>query len=230
MRRIASLCFGIMFLGLTTLPAFAGSVQGRLENSADVLHEILNVPDDIPQALLDRAKCVVVMPSIKKLAFGFGGSYGRGAMVCRGGRNYNGPWGAPVMYALEGGSFGFQLGGQASDFIFLIMNQDGVRSLLKSKVKLGADASAAAGPLGRATTADTDLLMHAEILSYARSRGLFAGISLQGSTLRPDGASNEDLYGRKVSPQEIVDGKVVVPDAGRRLVSELEKASPHSVS
>ena len=228
MRRIYSLCFG-MLLVLTSVPVFAGSVQGRLENSADVLHQILNVPDGIPQALLDRAKCVVVMPSIKKLAFGFGGSYGRGAMVCRGGRNYNGPWGAPVMYALEGGSFGFQLGGQASDFVFLIMNKDGVHSLLKSKVKLGGDASAAAGPLGRAMTADTDLLMHTEILSYARSRGLFAGISLQGSTLRPDGGANEDLYGRRVSAEEIVDGRVAVPDSGRRLVSELEKASPHNI-
>ena len=229
MRRMAATCFGILFF-LTSSIAFAGSVQGRLENSADVLHEILRVPDGIPQALLDRARCVVVMPSVKKLAFGFGGSYGRGAMVCRGGKNFNGPWGAPVMYALEGGSFGFQMGGQASDFIFLIMNQDGVQSLLKSKVKLGADASAAAGPLGRAMTADTDVLMHTEILSYARSRGLFAGISVQGSTLRPDGQADEDLYGRKVSPQEIVDGQVTVPDSGRRLVSELEKASPHVVS
>ncbi len=219
-----------MLLGLTTLPAFAGSVNARLENSAEVLNEILKVPDGIPQALLDRAECVVVMPSVKKLAFGFGGSYGRGAMVCRGGKNFNGPWGAPVMYALEGGSFGFQLGGQASDFVFLIMNRKGVDSLLKSKVKLGGDASAAAGPLGRAATADTDLLMHTEILSYARSRGLFAGISLQGSTLRPDGEANENLYGRKISPQDIVDGKAVVPDSGRRLVSELQKASPHNFS
>ena len=124
------------------LPAFAGSVHDRLENSAEVVQQILNVPDGIPQALLDRAKCVVVMPSVKKAAFGFGGSYGRGAMVCRGGKNFTGPWGAPVMYALEGGSFGFQLGGQASDFIFLIMNRKGVDSLLTSKVKLGGDASA----------------------------------------------------------------------------------------
>jgi SH3 domain-containing YSC84-like protein 1 len=229
MRRIASIGFGIL-LAFTTSTAFAASVRERLESSAEVLHQILNVPDGIPQALLDRAKCVVVMPSVKKAAFGFGGSYGRGAMVCRGGRNFDGPWGAPVMYALEGGSFGFQIGGQASDFVFLIMNQDGVHSLLKSKVKLGADASAAAGPLGRATTADTDVLMHTEILSYARSRGLFAGISLQGSTLRPDGEADEDLYGRKIAPQEIVDGRVAVPDFGRRLVTELEKASPHVVS
>lgn len=229
MRRLAVTALGI-FLMLAGTSAFAGSVHERLSNSAEVLHQILNVPDGIPQALLDRAKCVVVMPSVKKAAFGFGGSYGRGAMVCRGGRDFNGPWGAPVMYALEGGSFGFQLGAQASDFIFLIMNRDGVNSLLRSKVKLGADASAAAGPLGRATTADTDLLMHTEILSYARSRGLFAGVSLQGSTLRPDGGANEDLYGRKVTPQEIVDGKVRVPDYGRRLVSELMRASPHLVS
>jgi len=229
MRRMAAIGFGILLV-LASSPAFAGSIHERLDSSAEVLHQILNVPDGIPQALLDRAKCVVVMPSVKKAAFGFGGSYGRGAMVCRGGKDFNGPWGAPVMYALEGGSFGFQMGAQASDFIFLIMNGDGVQSLLRSKVKLGADASAAAGPLGRAVTADTDVLMHTEILSYARSRGLFAGVSLQGSTLRPDGGANEALYGRKVSPQEIVDGKVSVPDYGRRLVSELEKASPHIIS
>ncbi len=229
MRKMAVISLGIMFV-LAGSTAFAGSIRERLENSADVLHQILNVPDGIPQSLLDKARCVVVMPSVKKAAFGFGGSYGRGAMVCRGGKNFNGPWGAPVMYALEGGSFGFQLGAQASDVIFLIMNQDGVNSLLRSKVKLGADASAAAGPVGRAATADTDVLMHTEILSYARSRGLFAGISLQGSTLRPDGEGDQNLYGRKVSPQEIVDGKVAVPDSGRRLVSELEKASPRITS
>ena len=229
MRKLVAASFGIILIFAGT-SALAGSVHERLSSSAEVLHQILNVPDGIPQTLLDHAKCVVVMPSVKKAAFGFGGSYGRGVMVCRGGSNFNGPWGAPVMYALEGGSFGFQLGAQASDFIFLIMNKDGVNSLLRSKVKLGADASAAAGPLGRAATADTDVLMHTEILSYARSRGLFAGISLQGSTLRPDGGGNEDLYGRKVSPQEIVDGKLAVPDYGRRLVSELMKYSPHLAS
>ncbi len=229
MRRMASLFFGLALV-FTSVPVFAGSARERLADSAEVLQQILNVPDGIPQSLLDRAKCVVVMPSVKKLAFGFGGSYGRGAMVCRSGKNYTGRWGPPVMYALEGGSFGFQLGGQASDFVFLVMNRDGVNSLIRSKVKLGGDASAAAGPVGRAMTADTDLLMHTEILSYARSRGLFAGISLQGSTLRPDDGANQNLYGRKVTPREIVAGMVPIPDSGRRLVSELQKASPHNIS
>src|SRR3990172_1496650 len=175
---------------------------GRLQNASEVLDEILNVPEDIPQDLLDKAECVVVIPSVKKLAIGIGGSYGRGAMVCRSGEHFTGPWSAPAMYRLEGANIGFQLGGQATDFLLLVMNQKGADSLLKSKVKLGADAAAAAGPKGRTATAATDAFMRAEVLSYSRSRGLFAGISVEGSTLRQDKGANKDVYGRKLSARE----------------------------
>jgi lipid-binding SYLF domain-containing protein len=217
---------------LLASPLWAASkAEERLQNAATVLNEILNIPDGIPQELLDKAECVVVIPSVKKLAMGFGGSYGRGAMVCRSGANFAGPWGPPVMMALEGGSFGLQLGGTATDFVLLIMNPAGADSILSSKVKLGADASAAAGPKGRTASAETDAWMTAEILSYSRAKGLFAGISLQGSTLRPDGDANEDLYQRKIEAKDIVRGKgVKVPRAGMNLVNRLQKASPHNYS
>lgn len=214
------------------MPSWAGNkAQERLQDSATVLDEILNVPDDIPQELLDKAECVIVIPSVKKFAIGFGGSYGRGAMVCRSGAEYKGTWGAPVMMALEGGSFGLQLGGTATDFVLLVMNPKGVNSLLSSKVKLGADASAAAGPKGRAATAETDAWMSAEILSYSRAKGLFAGISLKGSTLRPDGDANKELYGRKIEARDIVNSKGVgIPASAQSLVARLRRASPHNQS
>jgi len=160
-----------------------------------------------------------------------GASYGRGAMVCRTGKNFRGPWGSPAMYALEGGSVGFQIGGQATDLILLIMNDRGASSILESKVKLGADASIAAGPVGRDASADTDAYLRAEVLSYSRSRGLFAGISLEGSSLRPDNDATADVYGRKLSAREIVlGGKVGVPASGRHLVAVLEKNSPRNES
>jgi lipid-binding SYLF domain-containing protein len=203
----------------------------RVKDSGVVLKEILNIPDDIPKDLLDRSECVIVLPSVKKLAIGIGGSYGRGVMVCRSGEHFTGPWGAPAMYALEGGNIGFQLGGQATDFVLLVMNNRGADSLMSSKVKLGADAAAAAGPKGRTATAATDVVMRAEILSYSRSRGLFAGVSLEGSTLRPDGSANEKLYGRKLSAKEILrEGKASVPPSAHVLVSALEKASPKNRS
>src|SRR5579864_8318615 len=203
----------------------------RVKDSGVVLKEILNIPDDIPKDLLDRAECVIVLPSVKKLAIGIGGSFGRGVMVCRSGEHFTGPWGAPAMYALEGGNIGFQLGGQATDFVLLVMNPHGAESLLKTKVKLGADAAAAAGPKGRDATAATDVAMRAEILSYSRSRGLFAGISLEGSTLRQDNSANEKLYGRKVSAREIVrEHRVGVPAAGQQLVSLLDHHSPKNLS
>lgn len=209
----------------------ANKTEKRLRNAADVLSQILDIPDDIPQELLDKAECVIVIPSVKKLAMGFGGSYGRGAMVCRSGANYTGPWGPPVMMRLEGGSFGLQLGGQATDFVLLIMNPNGAESILSSKVKLGADASAAAGPKGRTASAATDAWMTAEILSYSRAKGLFAGVSLEGSTLRPDNDANEDLYNRKIEAKDIVRGnEVKVPPAGAGLVERLQKASPHNFS
>jgi SH3 domain-containing YSC84-like protein 1 len=199
----------------------------RLENAGTVMDEILNVPDDIPQDLLDKARCVVVLPSVLKAAFIVGGSYGRGTMVCRTGKEFNGPWGAPAMYALEGGSVGLQIGGQATDFVILVMNDRGMDSLLHSKVKLGADATIAAGPKGRTASADTDAYMRAEMLSYSRARGVFAGISLEGSTLRPDEDANHRLYGKDASAQKIVlESKVDAPAAGAKLVSRLQKASP----
>jgi len=199
----------------------------RLENAGTVIEEILNVPDNIPQDLLDKARCVVVLPSVVKAAFIVGGSYGRGVMVCRTGEHFRGPWGAPAMYALEGGSIGLQIGGQATDFVILVMNDRGASSLLKSKVKLGADAAVAAGPKGRDAAANTDAYLRAEMLSYSRSRGVFAGISLEGSTLRPDNDANRKLYGKDASAAEIItESKVEAPEAGRKLISRLQKASP----
>lgn len=199
----------------------------RLENAGTVMDEILNVPDDIPQDLLDKARCVVVLPSVLKAAFIVGGSYGRGTMVCRTGKEFNGPWGAPAMYALEGGSVGLQIGGEATDFVILVMNDRGMESLLHSKVKLGADATVAAGPKGRTASADTDAYMRAEMLSYSRARGVFAGISLEGSTLRPDEDANHRLYGKDATAQKIVlESKVESPAAGAKLVGRLQKASP----
>jgi lipid-binding SYLF domain-containing protein len=203
----------------------------RLENAGAVLEDILNVPDDIPTDLLDKAECVIVAPSVVKFAFGFGGSYGRGAMTCRSGANFTGPWSAPTMMAIEGGSFGLQLGGQATDFILLVMNPRGAESILSSKVKLGANMSAAAGPKGRSAEAATDAAMRAEILTYSRSRGLFAGVSLEGSTLRPDNGANEDVYGRKISAEDIVHkGAVQTPAAASKMISLLNSKSPNNTS
>ncbi|MBI1982923.1 MAG: lipid-binding SYLF domain-containing protein [Acidobacteria bacterium] len=229
MRRVTMVLAGMLFLALPLLGA--GKADERLENAGTVLREILNIPDDIPQGLLDKAECVIVIPSVKKFALVFGGSYGRGAIVCRSGKDLAGPWGAPSMVTLEGGSFGLQLGGQATDFVLLVMNPRGARSVLSSKVKLGADASAAAGPKGRAATAATDAWLRAEILSYSRSRGLFAGISLEGSTLRPDNAANQDLYARKLSaPQIVLADEVKIPEAARPLINLLQAASPRNQS
>ena len=201
--------------------------EDRLRDAAAVMAEILNVPDNIPHDLLDKARCVIVMPSVLKAAFIVGGSYGRGTMVCRTGKNFSGPWGAPAMYALEGGSIGFQIGGEATDFVFLVMNNRGVDSLLHSKVKLGADASIAAGPVGRAAAADTDAYLRSEILSYSRARGVFAGVSLEGSTLRPDNSGNRDLYGHSVTATQIIkESEVQPPAAAHDLIAELQKASP----
>jgi len=199
----------------------------RLRNSGTVLKEILGVPDSIPQDLLDKADCVVVFPSVLKAAFIVGGSYGRGAMTCRKGEDFKGAWGAPTMMALEGGSFGFQIGGQATDFVLLVMNDRGASGILASKVKLGADASVAAGPVGRDAAADTDATLRAEILSYSRARGLFAGISLEGSTIRPDNGDNRQVYGKNIPAKDIVlAGTVPVPPAAEELISTLDARTP----
>jgi lipid-binding SYLF domain-containing protein len=224
----------LLALAALTIPlavSAAGKEDERLRESATVIREILDIPDGIPQELLDKSECVIVLPSVKKFAFGIGGSYGKGAMVCRTGRDFDGSWGAPAMYRLEGGNIGFQLGGQATDFLLLVMNPKGVDSLLKSKVKLGADASAAAGPKGRAAGASTDATMRAEILTYSRSRGLFAGVSLEGSTLRPDDGASRSLYRRELTAREILrEGKVSIPDAGEELAALLQRASPENLS
>lgn len=201
--------------------------RDRLTNSGKVMQEILDIPDDIPQDMLDKARCVVVMPSVLKAAFVIGGSYGRGTMVCRTGKGFTGPWGAPAMYALEGGSIGFQIGGEATDFVILVMNNRGVDSLLHSKVKLGADASIAAGPKGRTASADTDAYMRSEMLSYSRARGVFAGVSLEGSTLRPDNDANQRLYGKDVTAANIIaESKVEAPAESQPLIHRLQKATP----
>ncbi len=225
------LFFHIALVSIAVAPCYGLDKEAdRLEAATTVVSEILNIPDGVPQELLDKAECIVVMPSVKKFAFGIGGSYGKGAMVCRSGSRFDGPWGAPAMYRLEGGNIGFQLGGQATDYIFLVMNSKGVHALLKSKVKLGADASAAAGPKGRAAGAATDATMSAEILTYSRARGLFAGVSLEGSTLRPDNGANENLYGRKLTAREIVLKVKGVPVEGQELVQLLQRASPKNLS
>jgi lipid-binding SYLF domain-containing protein len=231
MRRIISM---LMAFALTALPALAADdtkETDRLDNAGTVLEEILNAPDNIPEDLLGKAECVVIFPSVIKFAIGLSGSYGRGAMVCRTGEHFTGPWGAPSMAALEGGGIGLQLGGQATDFVLLIMNPRGAKAILSSKVKLGADAAAAAGPKGRDAAANTDATMRAEILSYSRSRGLFAGISLEGSTLRPDNNANEKLYGKKVTATQIVrEGAVSVPPSATKMVTLLDKKSPKNLS
>lgn len=205
--------------------------QERLATCGVVMTEVLNIPDNVPQDVLDKAECVIVIPSMTKVAMGIGGSYGRGAMVCRTGAAFTGSWGAPAMYAIEGGSFGLQLGAESTDVVLMIMNPRGVDALLKSKVTLGADASAAAGPKGRQVGASTDASMRAEILSYSRSRGLFAGISLEGTSLRPDDDATEQVYGRKLTAREIVTGtSVSIPASGRALIDVLQRRAPLNLS
>ena len=220
-------CLFVVLLSAVVVFADDEREEDRVKDAGTVLKEILNIPDDIPQDLLDKAECLIILPSVKKGAFGIGGSYGRGVMICRSGEHYKGKWGAPALYALEGVSIGFQLGGQATDFVLLVMNPKGAETLLYSKVKLGADASAAAGPKGRTAEGATDVVMQAEILSYSRNRGLFAGVSLEGSTLRSDGSANEKLYKRKLTAKEIIrGGKVGIPASAHQLVSLLDTKSP----
>jgi lipid-binding SYLF domain-containing protein len=205
--------------------------EERLGQAAAVLREILAIPEGIPQDLLDKSECVIVFPSVVKAAIGIGGSYGRGAMTCRSGKDYAGPWSAPAMFALEGASIGFQLGGAATDFVLLVMNDKGAQSVLSSKIKLGAEAAAAAGPKGRSAEAATDIVMKAEILSYSRSRGVFAGVSLEGSTLRSDGGANRNLYGKELNAGQIVaENAVKTPAAGQELIDILNKRSPKNLS
>ena len=227
-KKLTSVLITLVLLAAT--PGWAADKEkdeDRLTKSGTVLNEILDIPDNIPGALLDKADCVVVFPSVLKAAFIVGASYGRGSMVCRSGKDFEGPWGAPTMMALEGGSFVLQLGGEATDFVLLIMNDRGANAVLSSKVKLGGDASAAAGPVGRSASAETDVTMRAEILSYSRARGLFAGVSLAGSTIRPDNEANEKIYGRRIPAKDIaLSGTVQAPAPASKLVSTLNSRTP----
>lgn len=230
-KRIISSLMALTLLALPLLAAKDKKETERLENCGMVIKEVMDIPDDIPQDLVDKAECIIVFPSVLKAAFVFGGSYGRGAMMCRTGEHFTGPWSAPTMMALEGGSFGLQLGVQGTDFVLLVMNPRGARAILSSKVKLGADASAAAGPKGRTANASTDVTMRAEVLSYSRNRGLFAGLSLEGSTVRPDNDANERIYGKKVEAESIVfKGAVAVPPAAQKMIAYLNQKSPKNTS
>jgi lipid-binding SYLF domain-containing protein len=226
MKRTVSALVLIFALALP-VPASSSKECDRVENAGKVTQEIMDIPDDIPQGVMDKADCVVVLPSVVKAAFVVGASYGRGVMTCRSGSDFRGPWGAPTMMALEGGSFGFQIGVQATDFVLLLMNERAASSILTSKVKLGGDASAAAGPVGRSASAETDVTMRAEVLSYSRSRGLFAGISLTGSTLRADNDANRSLYRKDLSAQDIaLNGKIAPSPCAKQLLETLAKHSP----
>ena len=225
----------LVMLAACALPLFAEDKEmkenERIEAAATVMKEILGMPEGIPKDLLNKADCILIYPSVKKAAFIVGGSYGRGLITCRKGPGFTGSWSAPAMFALEGGSFGFQIGAQETDFVLLVMNESGAKSVLSSKVKIGADASAAAGPKGRDTSAETDAVMKAEILSYSRAQGLFAGVSLEGSTMRSDDGANKALYGKELSAKEIVrEGKVAPPPSAARLLAILRKASPKHVA
>jgi SH3 domain-containing YSC84-like protein 1 len=227
MRKAVSFLLAAALMALPVLSADQDKDEDRLRNCGVVMREILNIPDDIPQNLIDKAECVIVFPSVLKAAFLVGGSYGRGAMTCRSGDGFNGPFGTPSMMALEGGSFGAQIGGQATDFVLLVMNDRGARAIFDSKVKLGAEATVAAGPVGRDAEAATDATMRAEILTYSRSRGLFAGVSLEGSSLRPDNDANARIYGKKIGPRELVlhNGEAV-PASAKDLIDVLNQHSP----
>src|ERR1700688_946279 len=236
MRKLLTSLTCILFVGAPLFAEVASAAgqakdDDRVKNSGTVLKEILDVPDDIPQDLLDKTDCVVVFPSVLKAAFIVGGSYGRGAMSCRRGENFRGSWGAPTMMALEGGSFGLQIGGEATDFVLLVMNERGASGILASKVKLGADASVAAGPVGRTASAETDATLRADILSYSRARGVFVGVSLEGSSIRPDNGANKQIYGQNLPARQIVlSGHVAIPPAAQAMISTLDSRTPRHKS
>jgi len=205
--------------------------QERVKESGNVMKDLLASSSGIPISVLNKAECVIVLPSVKKAGFIIAGQYGKGVMTCRGGENFDGPWSAPTMMQSSGGSFGLQAGGQATDFILLVMNDKGARALMNGKAKLGADASIAAGPVGREAEASTNASMSAEMLSYSRAQGVFAGVSLEGSSLGPDGDANEDLYGKKVTATEIIGGHAGPPPASaKELLAVLTAKSPKNVS
>jgi lipid-binding SYLF domain-containing protein len=225
MKRLIGACtVCIAFLSLSWADS-GEKEKERITASEAVLKDILHAPDKgVPGSVFDGTKCVVVIPSMKKAAFIVGGSYGRGLMTCRTGEDFKGPWSAPIMMATESGSVGFQIGGEGTDFVILVLNDDGARALMKSKVKLGADASVAAGPVGRTSEASTTGSMKAEMLSYSRSQGAFAGVSLSGASFHVDGDANKNLYGEKVTPEQIMKGEVPMPEVAKPLIATLTQA------
>jgi len=232
MKRLVTICSFLLSLSGILFAAEGDKERERVTESGNVMKEILQAPDKgIPGSVLDGTKCVIVLPSVKKAAVGIGGSYGRGVMTCRQGEDFKGPWSAPVMMASTQGSIGFQIGGQATDFVILVLNDSGARSIMNNKVKLGADASIAAGPVGRTSEASTNASMKAQMLSYSRSRGVFGGVSLSGATLRPDGDANNNLYGTKVTSEQIIKGEgITTPPEAKPLISELDQATNAAAS
>jgi lipid-binding SYLF domain-containing protein len=212
------------------LTARADTPDERITKAGQALQELVNAENGIPRNLLNKADCVIVLPAVKKGGFIVGGQYGKGVMSCRSGANFSGKWSAPIMMHSSGGSFGLQAGGEETDFVILVMNDDGARTVLKGKAKLGADASVAAGPVGRDAEASTSGNVSAQMLSYSRAKGVFGGVSLSGTTLGPDDGDNEKLYGKKVSGEEIFSGSVTAPASAASLLSELKKTSPTNLA
>jgi lipid-binding SYLF domain-containing protein len=202
--------------------------QDRITAAGNVLNELLNASSGIPRGLLNKADCIIILPSVKKGGFIVGAQYGKGLMSCRSGANFSGAWSAPIMMQSSGGSFGLQAGGQETDFVVLVMNEGGARAVMNGKAKLGADASVAAGPVGRDAEASTNASMSAQMLSYSRSKGVFGGLSLSGTSLGPDSGANEKVYGKKVSGPDIFSGSVQAPASASELLATLKRASPES--
>ena len=222
--------FVIASLFLPAVAKAADDQADRVTRAAQVFKELANAPNGLPINLLNKASCVIILPSVKKAGFIVGAQYGKGVMSCRTGNDFNGPWSSPIMMQSSGGSFGLQAGGQATDFVILVMNDDGARSVMKGRAKLGADASIAAGPVGRDAEASTTATMNAQMLSYSRAKGVFGGVSLSGTSLGPDDGDNEKLYGKKISAQEIFAGNAQAPAASSELISELQTTSPKNLA
>jgi SH3 domain-containing YSC84-like protein 1 len=227
---VRKLSTAVLCVAIAALPMAANDkekITERLEDCGTVMKEVTGMPDSIPKDTMDKAVCVMVIPGVKKGAFVVGGTYGRGAITCRAGDDFSGAWSAPAMFRLIGGNIGFQIGGQETDFMLLVMNDGGVKAILRGKVKLGADASVAVGPVGRTADAQTNGSMQAQVLAYSRARGLFAGISLEGANLQEDQDANTTLYGRELSAMDIVRrGKVPPPESAQTLLSILTKITP----
>jgi SH3 domain-containing YSC84-like protein 1 len=226
---MASLAVLVCLLVPVLAKADSDKEQERLKEAGDVIKDLLSSDRGIPLDVLNKAECVIVLPSVKKGGFIIAGQYGKGAMSCRSGENFSGTWSAPIMMASSGGSIGFQAGGQSTDFVVLVMNDKGARRMLDGKLKLGGDASVAAGPVGRTAEASTNASMSAEMLSYSRSQGVFAGVSLSGTTMGPDEDANKNLYGKKVSGEEIFKSEMP-PPASDLMISTLKEKSPTPAS